>query len=210
MTTSAVDPLVCTQPKRRLFTVDEYYAMADAGILTQEERVELIDGEIIVMAPIGDEHAASVDTGNYLFAPLVIAERATIRVQAHLRLATRNQPEPDLMLLKWRDDFYRHQAPRADDVLLLVEVSDSSLSYDRTVKLNLYARFNIPEVWIANIPTRVIEVYTDPIDGEYATSRIYRPGESVTPTAFNDMQLPVSRIIGALAEDEASEVGDDA
>ena len=203
MTTSVVAPHVDTQPRRRLFTVDEYYAMADAGILTRDERVELIDGEIIVMAPIGNEHAASVDIGTDLFAPLMVAERATVRVQAHLHLSERSQPEPDLMLLKRRDDFYRHQAPDADDVLLLVEVADSSLSYDRSVKLALYARFNIPEVWIANIPARVIEVYTDPNDGEYATSRICRPGETVTPTAFDDMHLPVSRITGALADGEA-------
>ena len=202
MTTSVVAPHVDTQPKRRLFTVDEYYAMADAGILTRDERVELIDGEIIVMAPIGNEHAASVDIGTDLFAPLMVAERATVRVQAHLRLSARSQPEPDLMLLKRREDFYRHQAPGADDVLLLIEVSDSSLSYDRSVKLALYARFNIPEVWIANIPARVVEVYAEPSGGEYTSSRTYRPGETVTPTAFEDMQLPVSRIIGALAEDE--------
>ena len=202
MTTSVVAPHVDTQPRRRLFTVDEYYAMAEAGILTEDERVELIDGEIIVMAPIGNEHAASVDTGTDLFAPLMVAKRATVRVQAHLRLSARSQPEPDLMLLKRREDFYRHQAPGADDVLLVIEVSDSSLSYDRSVKLALYARFNIPEVWIANIPARVVEVYAEPSGGEYTSSRTYRPGETVTPTAFEDMQLPVSRIIGALAEDE--------
>ena len=205
MTTSVVAHHVGTQPRRRLFTVDEYYAMADAGILTQDERVELIDGEIMVMAPIGNEHAASVDIGTDLFAPLMVAARATVRVQAHLRLSERSQPEPDLMLLKRRDDFYRHRAPGADDVLLLIEVSDSSLSYDRSVKLALYARFNIPEVWIANIPARVIEVYTDPTDGDYATSRIHRPGETITPTAFDDMQLPVSRIIGALGDGEVEE-----
>ena len=108
MTTSVADPRIDTQPRRRLFTVDEYYAMADAGIPTQDERVELIDGEIIVMAPIRNEHAASVDTGIDLLAPLMVAERATVRVQAHLRLSERSQPEPDLMLLKRREDFYRH------------------------------------------------------------------------------------------------------
>ena len=207
MTTSVADPGVETQPRRRLFTVDEYYAMADAGILTRDERVELVDGEIITMAPIGNEHAASVDTGTYLFAPLMVAERATIRVQSHLRLDVHCQPEPDLMLLKWRDDFYRHQAPGAEDVLLLIEVSDSSLSYDRSVKLALYARFDIQEVWIANIPDRVIEVYTDPADGEYTTSRIYRQGETVTPAAFAYMRLPVSRVIGTLADTEGQHEG---
>ena len=208
MTTSVVDPRVETHPKRRLFTVDEYYAMAEAGILTEDDRVELIDGEIIVMSPIGKRHMASVNISNYLFAPLLVAERAIVSVQNHVFLGIHNQPEPDMVLLKWHDDFYRQESPDANDVLLLIEVADSSLSYDRGVKLALYARFDIPEVWIANIPARVIEVYTDPTDGEYATSRIYRPGETVTPTAFDDVRLPVSRIIGALAEDDASD-GDD-
>ena len=202
MTTSVVASHVDTQPRRRLFTVDEYYAMADAGILTRDERVELIDGEIIVMSPIGKRHMASVNTSNYLFAPLLVAERAIVSVQNHVLLGVHNQPEPDIVLLKWRDNFYSQESPSAADVLLLIEVADSSLSYDRSVKLALYARFNIPEVWIANIPARVIEVYTNPVNGNYTTSRIYRPGDTVTPTAFDDVQLPVSRIIGALAEDE--------
>ena len=207
MTTSVVDPQVETQPTHRLFTVDEYYAMAEAGILTENDRVELIDGEIIITSPSGDEHAASVDIGTDLLVP-VVTGRAIVRVQSHLRLYAHSQPEPDLMLLKWRDDFYRHQAPGADDVLLLIEVSDTSLSYHRNVKLALYARFNIPEVWIANIPARVVEVYTEPVDGEYITSRVHRPGETVAPTAFDDVELPVSRIIGALSDDEGAEASE--
>ena len=197
--TTLVKPQVLVEPTRRRFSVDEYYAMADAGVLKRDERVELIDGEVINMSPIGNEHAASVDAGNEYFLPLV-AGRANVRVQAHLRLDEHNQPEPDLMLLKRRDDFYRYQAPGPDDVLLLIEVSHASLTYDRGAKLAMYAQFEIPEVWIANIPSRVVEAYTDPVDGEYTTSRVYRPGETASPMAFDDVSLPVSQFIGAMAD----------
>ena len=208
MTTTLVKPQVQIEPTRRRFSVAEYYAMAKAGILTEDERVELIDGEIIVMSPIGNEHAASVDAGTEFLVPLV-AGRVNVRVQAHLRLDDHHQPEPDLMLLRRRDDFYRHQAPGAEDVLLLIEVSHSSLSYDRSVKLALYAQFEIPEVWIANIPARVVEVYTDPVDGEYTASRVYRPGETVSPAAFEDVNLPVSQFIGALSDAATVDVDND-
>ena len=196
MTTLTAERGATTQPARRPFTVDEYYAMADAGILNDEERVELIDGEIIVMSPIGNEHASSVDVATHFLRPIAPGQ-AIIRIQSHVRLDERNQPEPDLLLLKWRDDFYRHRAPAAEDVLLLIEVSHTSLAYDRGVKLALYARFLVHEVWLANIPARVIEAYTEPVDGEYTVARVYRPGETVSPTAFPDISLPVSQIIGA-------------
>ena len=196
MTTSTSERNRAASPARKLFTVDEYYAMADAGILTEGERVELIDGEVIVMSPIGNEHASSVDVAAHFLRPMAPGQ-AIIRIQSHVRLDERNQPEPDILLLKWRDDFYRHRAPAAEDVLLLIEVSHTSLAYDRGVKLALYARFLVPEVWLANIPARVIEAYTEPVDGEYTVARVYRPGETVSPTAFPDIALPVSQIIGA-------------
>ena len=196
MTTLTAERAAATQPARKLFTVDEYYAMADAGILTEGERVELIEGEIIVMSPIGNEHAASVDIATRILVPITIG-RASVRVQSHVRLDENNQPEPDVLLLKWSDDAYRHRAPAAEDVLLLIEVSHASLAYDRGVKLALYARFLVPEVWLANIPARIIEAYTDPVDGEYTVARVYRPGETISPTAFPYIILPVSQIIGA-------------
>ena len=202
--TTLVKPQVLVEPTRRRFSVDEYYAMADAGILKRDERVELIDGEIIVLSPIGNEHGASVDAGTYFLVPL-IGDKAIVRVQGHVRLDDYHQPEPDLTLLKRRDDFYRYQAPGPDDVLLLIEVSHASLSYDRGAKLAMYAQFEIPEVWIANIPSRVVEAYTNPVDGEYTTSRVYRPGETVSPMAFEDVNLPVSQFIGALSDAKGDE-----
>ena len=193
--TTLAEPRIQIEPTRRRISVDEYYAMAEAGILGRDERVELIDGEIITMSPIGNEHAASVDTGTHFLSRLV-GDKVIVRVQSHVRLDDHHQPEPDLTLLEWRDDFYRYTSPGPDDVLLIIEVSDSSLSYDRNVKLALYARFGIPEVWIANIPARVVETYTDPVDGEYTKRRSYSPGETVSPAAFGDVEIPVSRFIG--------------
>ena len=186
-------------PPRYRFNVEDYYAMAEAGILGIDERVELIDGEIITMSPIGNEHAASVDAINDFLVPLVTS-RAIVRVRAHLRLYEQNQPEPDLMILKRREDYYRHSAPGPNDVLLVFEVADSSLSYDRNTKLALYAGFGIPEVWIANIPDRVVETYSDPLDGRYSTERKYQTGETVSPGALDDVELSVSRFIGAMSE----------
>ena len=188
-------------PTRRRISVEEYYAMAEAGILAEDERVELIDGEIITMSPIGNEHAASVDAATDFLVPLVTG-RAIVRVQGHLRLDEYTQPEPDLAILKRRDDFYRHGAPSADDVLLLIEVADSSLSYDREMKLPLYAGFGIPEVWIANIPARVVEVYTNPTEDGYADSRTHSAGETVSPAAFGDVEVSVCRFVGAVSEVE--------
>lgn len=196
MTTLAPERAVETPPARRLFTVSEYYAMANAGVLADGERVELIDGEIMAMSPIGDEHSASVGVAAHLLVPAT-SGRANVRIQDHLRLDERNQPEPDIALVKWRGDFYRRRAPGAGDVLLLIEVSDSSLSYDRNVKLPLYARFLIPEVWLANIRARVVEAHSEPMGGKYATARVYRPGETISPAALPDIALPVSELVGA-------------
>ena len=191
-----------SQPTPRRFSVDEYYAMAQAGILARNERVELIDGEIITMSPIGNPHGAGVDRATDLLVPLVTG-RAIVRVQAHVRLADDCQPEPDLTLLARRDDFYSTEAPGPSDVLLLIEVADSSLSYDRNRKLPLYARHAIPEVWIENIPTRQIEAYRAPVNGEYTDTRIYRPGDTISPQAFPDIELPVIRLVGPEPEQAA-------
>ena len=202
--TTLVEPQIHAEPTRRRISVYEYHAMGEAGILGMDERVELIDGEIITMSPIGPEHGASVDAGTYFLVSL-IGNRAIVRVQGNVRLDEYNEPEPDFTVLKWRDDFYRHQLPGPDDVLLIIEVSDSSLSYDRNRKLALYARFGIPEVWIANIPARVVEVYRDPVDGEYTITRVYQPGEMVSPLAFEDVEMSVSRFIGAVSDDDRTD-----
>ena len=154
-------------PARHRLDVDAYYKMAVAGILTHSDRVELIDGEIIDMAAIGSPHAAITNRLNRLLVPAV--EGLTlVSVQSPLRLDAHNEPEPDLMLLRPRPDDYRARHPGAADVLLLVEVSESSLAYDRTAKLALYAKFAVAEVWIVDVSGAAIEIYREPAGDAYA------------------------------------------
>ena len=195
MTTPVASPPAAAVPTRRRFTVAEYYALADIGILSENDRIELLDGDLIVMPPIGDWHAGGVK----LFANTMLPQlqgRAMIAVQDPVRLDEHSEPQPDIMLLQWRDDFYRSGHPAPGDVLLLIEVADTSVGYDRNAKLPVYARAGIPEVWIVNRPARRIESYSDPSGSAYSTVRHFSPGETVAPQAFPDITLAVDRIIG--------------
>ncbi len=178
----------------RRFTVEEYYAMAEAGILAPDERVELQEGEIVAMPPMGDWHAACTADFAELFEESV-GRRASKRVQTPLRLNDGYVPEPDLMLLRRRADSYRAGTPRPDDVLLLVEVADSTVESDRQRKLSAYARAGIQEVWLAVRSTHSVEVYAEPVDGVYARVDTVGVGGSVTPTAFPDIVIPVSAVM---------------
>ena len=193
-----IDGIVCLKghgtPRR--FTVDEYYKMAEAGILSHDERVELVNGEIAEMSPIGKRHRSSVYALGHLIS-LQLGDQAIVGVQNAVHLDDCREFQPDVTILKSSDDFYLSNPPGPDDVLLLIEVSDSSLSYDRNVKLSLYAGAGVPEFWIVNIPDGVVEVYTDPSEGEYQTSRVFGADDNVSPTAFLDISLPVSRIVPA-------------
>jgi Uma2 family endonuclease len=167
-----------TAVERYRFTVDEYYKLAEAGVLSEDSRVELIEGEIVMMTPIGRRHAACVDRLNRLLVHAV-GESAIVRVQNPVRLGDRSEPEPDLALLRPRDDFYAEREPGPADALLIVEVADSSLAYDRGVKLPLYARAGVAETWIVDLGERVIEVHRSPGPQGYAERRIFRVGEVV-------------------------------
>ncbi len=184
---------VAQLPLRR-FTVDEYFAMAEAGILKREERVELIDGVIVEMAPIGNNHLGTTDLYTMLFARAV-GDRAIVRVQGSILLAERSMPEPDLVLLRARQDFYRYRAAVPDDVLLLIEVADSSVDYDRNEKLPRYARAGVPEVWITVLPERIIEAHTEPSGGRYTHTRVFVSGDTISPSALPDIELVVSDIL---------------
>lgn len=156
------------RPHRR-FNVDDYYALADAGILHEDSRVELLDGEILPMCPTGSRHASIIDSLNQLF----MAHRApdtSLRVQCPLRLDEYSEPEPDFYVVHAREDGYWDRHPEPADVLLVVEVADSSLARDRRKKLPLYAAAGIPEVWIVNVGGREIEVFREP-EGERYTHR---------------------------------------
>ena len=184
---------MATQTTRWLFTVDDYYAMAKAGILSPDDRVELLDGEIVAMAPIGGRHANCVGQLTDLMSD--VGRRALVWVQNPVRLDTGSEPQPDLMLIKRRGYSSAHPGPR--DVLLLVEVSETTIDLDRSDKLPLYARAGIPEVWIVNLPDECVEVYTEPAGEGYGASQVVGMEGEVSPTAFTDVSLPVSRIIPA-------------
>ena len=182
-------------PKKRLFTRKEYHAMGNAGIFAPNERVELLKGEIITMSPAGDRHSACIVRLNRVFAGLNIANRTLVSVQSPVVTSPTSEPEPDFMLLTFRDDLYDFGKPRPQDVLLLIEVADSSLDYDRGIKLPYYASLGIPEVWIANLRDDRIEAHTEPTPQGYRVSRIYRPGDTISPTAFPDIEIAVNDII---------------
>lgn len=152
------------QIERHQFTIDDLHHMIEAGILPDDGRVELIDGDIVEMSPIGDPHAETVDIASRDLGRLV-PDTVRVRAQNPLRLDERTMVQPDIMLLQERS--YRRQIPTTDDVLLLIEVSDTSLRHDREVKIPLYARAGISEVWLVDLHPEVVTRYTDVRDGEY-------------------------------------------
>lgn len=152
---------------RHRLTVDDYYRMADTGVLAPDARVELIEGEVIDMAPQESRHA-SVVTELLNRLALAAQPRAKVACQVPLRLSDISEPEPDLMLLRPRADAYADAHPTAADVLLLIEVADTSIRYDREIKLPLYARHGVAEVWIVDLPARCLRIHRHPRGDEYA------------------------------------------
>lgn len=183
-------------PTRRRFTVAEYYAMAELGILGENDRVELLEGDLIVMPPIGGWHAARVNWFTNAL-PSRLQGRAVVSIQNPTRLSDRSEPQPDVMLLRSRDDFYQGGHPGPGDVLLLIEIADTTADYDRGTKLAAYARAGIPEVWIVTREKRRIEAYTEPEEDAYATLRYAGPGARIAPGAFPDVVLEVDQILPA-------------
>jgi Uma2 family endonuclease len=178
------------------FTVDEFQRMGDAGIFDEDDRVELIRGQVVEMSPIGVPHASCVKRLTSLFARLATAARATLSVQDPLVLGRHDEPQPDLALLRYRHDGYATGHPGPPDVLLVIEVADSTVARDRGEKLPLYAAAGIPEMWLVNLPGDHVEVHRQPSGESYADVRTARRGETVTPLAFPDLSLSVEEILG--------------
>ena len=181
--------------KRYRFTRADYHRMAQTGILKPGVRVELIDGEIVEMSPIGRRHMASVDRANKIFVPGV-GDAAIVRIQGSIVLDGYGEPEPDLVLLRPRDDFYYDVDAMPEDVLLIIEVADSSEGYDRLTKAPLYATYRIPELWIADLNRDRVGIYRDPTPTGYATVQVARRGETISPLAFPDLKIAVEAILG--------------
>ena len=180
---------------RRRFTVDEYHRMAEAGILGEDDRVELIEGEIVEMSPSGWRPQACVDRLTHRLVP-VLQSRAILRPQGPIRLSSDSEPQPDLVVLRPRADFYAEGGPGPEDVLWLIEISDTSLRYDRDVKVPLYGRYGIPEVWVVDLAGEQVFVYRDPRPGGgYRSAQVLGRGARLAPHAFPDLELAVNEIL---------------
>ena len=168
-----------TEVVKRLINVEEYYKMAEVGILKPDDHVELINGEIFQMSTIGSRHAAIVDhlakVMNQLFEG-----QAIVRIQNPIRIDNNNEPEPDISLLTYRPDYYSSAHPGPADLLAILEVAESSIKFDREVKAPLYAAHGIPEYWIIDLENDQIEVFSKPQGDAYTETRIFRPGDEVS------------------------------
>lgn len=186
---------MAAEAARWRFTVDDYHRMVEAGILTADDRVELLDGEIIKMSPIGVPHASCVRRLEAL-AHRLLGDRAVISVQNPVQLGDYGEPEPDLAVLRPRADFYAERHPQPQDILLLIEVADSSLAKDRGAKLPLYAREGIAEAWLVDLDGEALERHTNPTEEGYGLILRARRGETVASTVLPELAFPVAAVLG--------------
>jgi Uma2 family endonuclease len=177
------------------FTVADYHRLAEVGILGEDDRVELLDGQVVVMSPIGPRHAGCVDRLNRLLSRLV-GDLAIVRVQNPIVLSPRTEPEPDLSLLSPPIERYSAAHPRPTDVMLVIEVAESSLAYDRDVKLPRYAAAGIPEVWLVNLEAERVEVHRQPSPSGYQETFHAVRGDTLTVDNLMRAEIPISPILG--------------
>ncbi len=177
------------------FTVAEFERMGEAGVFTKDARLELIEGEIIEMSPIGSRHAACVKFLSR-FLNRTVGDIALVSTQDPIRLNDFSEPEPDLALLRLRDDFYREAHPTPADVLLIIEVADTTLAYDRQVKMPLYAKAGVAETWIVNLLEEQIEVYAGLAGGTYQTIVNFRRGEEACAHTIANLAISVADVLG--------------
>ena len=179
--------------RRHRLNVDEYYRMAEAGILGPDARVELIEGEIIDMAPIASRHAAVVRQLAHILHQNV-GDQAIVSTQNPVRLDRYSEPEPDLALLRPRDDFYAAAHPGPGDVLLIIEVADTSLRYDREIKIPLYARHGIPEVWLVDLENERLLRFLEPGPDGYRTEEDVTAIAPIHPTRLQEIEVDLSTL----------------
>ena len=186
--------MATVNPTKHLTNINEWRRLGEANIFPPESRLELINGEILEMAPIGFNHAGHVIRLLNFFAPLV-SNKALVNAQNPLQLGDLSEPEPDFMLLKPNADFYSSRHPNANDVLLLIEVADSSLTFDQNQKLRLYALHGIPEYWLLNLNDECLEVYRKPNDEVYAEKTTLRAGDTITLSQLNEISIRMADIL---------------
>jgi Uma2 family endonuclease len=180
---------------RHRFTADQYHQMAEAGILRDDDRVELIEGEIVEMTPIGPRHGAVVDRLTHVLVR-GCGDRAIVRVQGSIRLGLHSEPQPDVVLLRPRPDSYQKALPGPESVLLAIEVAETSLPYDRGIKLRLYARAGVPEVWLVDLVRNQVEVHREPTPEGYSREEIVSGGDRLVPMALPDVSLSPADLLG--------------
>ena len=184
-----MEPLV----QRHRFTVQEYALMGMVGIFSEDDRVELIDGDVHEMTPIGPTHASIVDDLTELLVSHLIG-KARVRIQNPIRLDPHTEPQPDLVVARLRPSRYAARHPEGDDVLLVIEVADSSVRYDREAKLPLYARAGIPEAWLVDVTARTLTVYTAPTEEGYAAEQALRRGQEVASSSVAGLRLSIDKL----------------
>lgn len=192
----AEQSLLNSQPRHR-WTVAEFHRMAEVGLLNEDSRVELIDGEIVEMAPIGSEHAGH---NNYLqsFLAYRLYGKAVVAGQNPVVLGGYEEPQPDIALLRWREDYYRTAHPHAEDVLLIIEISDTTLRYDRDVKVPLYAKNGVPEVWLLDVQQKQLEIYREPLHGVYQQRDCRNTGQ-IAPVSCPDAIINLNELFPGAA-----------
>ncbi len=179
--------------RRHRITVDEYYRMAEVGLLAHDARVELIEGEVIDMAPIGIKHAAIV--GRLVrYLDRALRNQALVEGQRPIRLGDQSEPQPDVVVLKLRADDYTTSLPTPADVLLVVEVSDSTLRYDRDKKAPLYARSGIPEMWLIDVNAKQLHRLSEPRDGAYQNT-VTVQGGSIQMLMLSDVSIDLDKLL---------------
>ncbi len=176
----------------RLFTAEEYDRLIEAGILGEDERVELLQGEIIAMAPIGNRHVACVNRLNFLFSPLMAFRRVIFSIQNPIHLDEYSEPQPDLVIARFRPDVYEKRLPTPADIMLLVEVADSTEEFDRGVKMPMYARAGVAEAWLVNLQRDQVEAYRTPSPAGYRDAHTYAGEERLAPAALPDFSIALS------------------
>jgi Uma2 family endonuclease len=182
-------------PTRTRISTDRYEMMIATGVLTKYDHIELVEGDMLDMAPIGDQHTA-ITSRLHEFFVFALARSATVVSGGAIKLGDFSEPQPDLMLLKRRADFYSGKRPEAPDVLLLIEVSDSSLAFDLGVKLNLYARYGVSEYWVVDVEGRRVVCHREPTPKGYARNTEHATGDVLTPQAFPHLKVAVDEIFG--------------
>lgn len=179
---------------RHRFTTQKYHQMIDAGVFTEDDRLELLEGEVVAISPINPRHSGTVNRTARLFNVL-FGDRAIVGVQNPIQLSEYSEPQPDVTLLAPHPDFYAQGHPQPADILLVVEVADASLAYDREVKGRLYAQAGIGEYWLVNLEEGWVEIYRDPSERGYRLARRALPGETIHLLAFPDTAVEVDEIL---------------